>query len=939
MEKKQIRQRNPIANTLALVIVMIGVFTVLIAFFAINFSQITSLHKEAQTAIDASALQAAKDMSRVVVDCPLGRLALVDDVAGSNSYPIQSINKVLASLRLDALIANRLNNKTILYLVKNDIDQAHSAMSILKQRITASANGQGGAYDKDGKVINIKQNAEYAYSQNSRRQGNTGELPENFKVIIGGITPSADLSKTGLPVPNPQNIDYIGFDNSNSYIENNQCYYKADVALAVPGLSGSTVKLGALGPEPRLIGNSAFREQLANDELVVAAQVSGDEKINKFAEAPQSAKGRKKGKNQGSQVDARLHAVASAQCGGRNYLPPTGTLVVSFPQGFPSNPTSGALTFNSVQSIINASQLDPSQSAPKSAYSNWNADSVGNWFITKGGPVPGSGNSRNEPFKGLHGRGDDDPSVALAFLTYDWLRSLSLRPNAQSVINALKFDYKEQYGKSGDSKNPTRFTASEILMPAVYAGNESSQNVTSAILYVTESGETDPRNMLKWDDNPQAYQRQQARMWGYIPADAILPAQAPLIQVTPGGDVVSVNGQPVRILHEIDNKMSFTNRYGVIVFDATNEILGKLSKEREASDKTLKELENQRQSGGDASNIDAAINARKDKIREEIFRDYPRVAAAYVNSTTCIRTTAAMRDNLKVLTGGGVQKINDNHYRLMDTDFYPASQGASIKDILGTEVVSTGQDPAAPIRDWCALPIKTGKNAQSQLVFFKRTQEPVISRTIPSDNDWMQPALAQTTIPPNNIFKFLFTVSGGSDQMGSGVVELKPSTTSPFAAVPTIEGQVHYQNVSAISVPATNDPNQQLQWQVQARDLNANAYPESSNSSSPPNPNSAASHYSSISSPDYNSKWCSPSSNQACPSLAAEWAVTCPIAPPPPPPNLPDSTSVPAASLPCGVMTGRTVPALNVAWTPYGVIVYMGCGWEITCHPPIPYHS
>lgn len=935
MVKQLVRLRNQAANTLAMVVVCIAIVAVLVAFFAINFSQVTGLHKEAQTAIDAAALQAAKDMSRVVVDGPVGRLALVDDSAGTNAYPIQSVNKVLGALRLDALIAHKLNNKTILFLVKNDLDQVKTAVGQLKQKITSSASGQGGAYDKNGQAINIRQNALDAYMQNSRRLGNTGEAPDNFEVAIGGITSGSDLNKSGISVPVPESIDPLAFDSANSYFDKTgQRYYKSDVALPIPGLS-ATIKLGALAQEPGLIDNKNFKDTIANDEVSVAVQVTGDEKVKKLASSASENNNTNSAKSAPS-----VRVMATAQCGGRSLMPPSGTLVVSYPAGFPTNPKGGStpqLSFNSVQGIMNASQLDASAASPTSPYSHWNGASKGNWFKTKNGPVPGNGSSVAEPFKGISGRKEDDPSVCLSFLVYDWLRSLSLRPNAQSVINALSFDYKAHYATGGST--PTQFTASSMLIQPAYAAPDTVQGVASALLNLSDTGESDPRNMLKWNDNPQAYQRQQARMWGYVPADAILPAQAALVQITPDGSVLSMNGQPVSIIHEIQNHITFTNRYGIQVYDNVTEIMSGIEKEKSANDEALRELKNKRNSAN-AAEVDKAIEDRKIKIREEIFKENPRLAGAYMNAYQCLRTTHAMQNNLKVLTGGGVLKINDKHYRLMDTDFYPATHGASVAEILGTDVITTGQDPEAPVRDWCAVPVKVGKDAQSPLLFFKRTQEPIIGRATTQDSRWMQPALAQGTIPPNNLLKFIFKINGGAEQMGSGIVELRPVPTSPFSNVPTIEGQAHYQNVSAISVPAANDPNQEIQWQVQARDLNANAYPAgSTNANSQPNPGAAAQHYSGFSAPNYNNQWCNPSGNQVCPSLAAEFALTCPIPPPPPPPPPPPARSVPPPP-PCGSWTGQTTTIfMGYMWTPWGMIPQYSCALVVTCYPPQPYHS
>ncbi len=66
-------------NTLAMVVVIVGITGVIIGMLVMTYNQLFSAHKEATTAIDSAALQAAKDMSRITVDSPLGKIALVDD--------------------------------------------------------------------------------------------------------------------------------------------------------------------------------------------------------------------------------------------------------------------------------------------------------------------------------------------------------------------------------------------------------------------------------------------------------------------------------------------------------------------------------------------------------------------------------------------------------------------------------------------------------------------------------------------------------------------------------------------------------------------------------------------------------------------------------------------------------------------------------------------
>lgn len=109
-------------NTLILMLVLIGFVVLAIALFTVNYTQLMLSNKEAKTAIDAAALQAALDLSRVVIthekdNTYFGNVALVDDLytddkgnLDSTKRPVLGINTIMATIRLDALIANELKN-------------------------------------------------------------------------------------------------------------------------------------------------------------------------------------------------------------------------------------------------------------------------------------------------------------------------------------------------------------------------------------------------------------------------------------------------------------------------------------------------------------------------------------------------------------------------------------------------------------------------------------------------------------------------------------------------------------------------------------------------------------------------------------------------------------------------------------------------------------
>ena len=914
--------RTQAGNTLVLVVAAMILVT-LVIYFVINYGQLFGAHKETQNASDAAALQVAGDMSKVVVDGPLGRLALVDDPSSSNKYPVQSFNTVAGTLRLDALIASRLNNNTMLYLVRQDLDLLQQANSLFKQKLAAAANGASSCYDKNGAVVNIKQNALNAYVNNSRRVGNqpASSQPESFSVSFGTLNRA---SNSGIPIPTPTTGDPVAFNSANT--EKNaagQTCYKSGVDFPVPGLTNVNLRFAALSPEPRLVTNSDFTTALSSLDFPSVAQITAVERVKKMAASAKDADS--SAQNTQSQL---VTVKASAQAGGRLYLPPSGTLMVSFAGPIPNDPPasgSNPLKFNSVQGIINGSQISSAAGGSSSPYNGWNASSQGEWRGAKNGPVPGSGTLQSEAFKGMNGRNSDDPSVCLAFLAYDWLRSMSIRPNVNSVVSALSFDFRT-YGSS----SAKQFVAhANSFLPIAYASGGSSGK-TIGVFQVSQDGKDDPRNLSDWSQHPDAYQRQQARIWSYAQAADNYPNDAKMVKYAEDGSVTTVDGNPVSVLHEILANINYSNYWALATFEVATKKLDQLADELAKNDNEMQNI-NRGHFSSESDRQDAK-NERMKALKLDVLKNNPRLEAAICNSMYVANVVGTMKENLTTLSGGGASKVNLRHYTLMGINFFPVTRSATEQEIM-TEGMSssTGQDAASGQRaDWCA-PLDGQK--QSTLNVFKSTANPVIGRQyLERQPGFMRSAMAQSVVPSSSGSKFLFhAVDTEASQPGSWKVTMQPVTNSPFASTPVLQGQAHYQNVNAITIPAANDPNTKISWQVQARDLNANAYPAQSDANATPNPDSAAKHYSSLAfnggiksntakgvifndgfmqpayAGDENKTWCNSGFGQSCPQLACEWSMTSAVIvpppvsppPPPPPPAVPPPPAPPPPLPPC----------------------------------------
>src|SRR5215475_8759131 len=114
---RQSKIRRAIRNNSGSMLVLVGAILlgVLLAllFFALNYVRMLGAHEEQRTAIEAAALAAARDITNIVVEDPNCGLVSLSDVApkGNNTragdnydLPIQGINTLLATVRIDAIV-------------------------------------------------------------------------------------------------------------------------------------------------------------------------------------------------------------------------------------------------------------------------------------------------------------------------------------------------------------------------------------------------------------------------------------------------------------------------------------------------------------------------------------------------------------------------------------------------------------------------------------------------------------------------------------------------------------------------------------------------------------------------------------------------------------------------------------------------------------------
>ncbi len=839
----------------------VTVIVLLVVFFAVNYVRLMSIERDTHTAVEAACLQAAIDLSSVVIDGPVGRLSLVDDlpvkrpyIPSRNTYSgatpksspkseevrqVKSVNTLLAEIRLRALIASQpeILNSTMTYRAGADLQLARNSINALRYRLINTLSNQMPVHDKLGREINIQRHLVNAYNNNQQKLGRIYCRLENLSFRLGTISSLQDSRMNSLQTPRPADCD--------PETVNGDGFYKAYRKYQLPGLPGEQVEFIPDCRKAKLVDNSTFVPLTDSSSFPCAVQIEGDEVVTMIAPA---------GGNKPQTNIIHFKATAQCPCGpmeGENQLraSPSGAFLLSFPQGFPNVPFEEKLNFYSLVSIMNASMLDPANIDSKSPYKFWNDESAGIWRVAANGPVPGSGSLAAKPYLNIKGRTSDDPSVALSFLVYDWLASLGLKPNVESVIKALTFDLRAYRHYR---HNPSiEFSIISLLPKVQQAYAEFGEKaVISAVLNVDPTGKNDPRNLTNWQKNPYLYGRQQARMWTYSSPVSTFPSDSVLVKINNDGSVTTTDGNSVEQVPRFTREILSMNHIGWQTYVNALSVLNRKIAEKFES------------LGPQQVPAVAVIN--------EVMKSNPRLANALQNAQYCMDISVAMQRNLKALTANGLRIVNNRHYALDTADFYPPTRAATVDDLIGQSISDTGQDVILNNRDWCG----------AKPTFVSGTKVVKIGHlNLPS----LLPQAIASSHPYSNWNKFLFHLDLQSPaQQYEGEILMHRLEASPYATVPLLKGQVHYQNTCALITKAVNSPGFKICWQVQARDMHANHF-SGLDADLKGAAAEVASYYADMDLNSYNGQVCKTSPMRGvCPPLASEFSIGCPIVKAPP---------------------------------------------------------
>lgn len=405
--------RHPRGNMIVLIGSLAAGIVVALLLFALAYTRMLGGNSEQKTAIEAAALAAAKDLSRVVIEddhfgwiglsdyAPVGSVTVAPD---GYFTPVTSINTILGTIRLDMILGDQVSTaigspnsmQRWQTLADEDYNAAITAkgklISVLQNSI--SPNGSG-ATDISGQPINAYKSAEDAYKQNQMRMTGgssyvAGSLVLSLGCLQGGggettvqvPTPQSKASLNGQPTQNGKYMSYINYP------------YK-----------GKDFVFAGTGSQIKLVDSKKFGSSISGVPWFIPTIVR--------AEAQQKwyENGNKSG------VARVIKAIACAQpaCV-PDPKPAPGLLAIDFPDGM-------VKSLNIPADLLNQGQLNSGPN-PASVVKPTGGD-----YIGPGGPAVLT------PVPSLTGQ---QPASGMAMGMYDWVRRGGTKVNIDSVISMVQ---------------------------------------------------------------------------------------------------------------------------------------------------------------------------------------------------------------------------------------------------------------------------------------------------------------------------------------------------------------------------------------------------------------------------------------------------------------------------------------------------------------------
>lgn len=404
------RQRG---NMIALVAAICAGLLVALLLFALAYTRLLGGNQEQKTAIEAASLAAAKDLGRIVMkDDHFGWVSL-SDYAPTGAMtkapdgflqPVYSINTILASIRLDLIMADQVTAatgaNTSMLTWRNLANRDYTAAMTAKDNLTnllqnsLLPGGDPNAKDIQGNLVQPYNSAEEAYKQNNMRQTSGSYVNGSLKLSLGCLEGG---SETTVKIPTPNSKAALGGAPTQNGKYMSYTNYQYDGKDFIFTATGSTIKL---------VDTKNFKKTLGLPYYIPSiVMAEADQKVFENGDTSKPAR--------------ILHAVSCAQSACvPDPRPAPGMFIADFVDG--QVPKS----IDRPSDLLNQSQLvgGPNPATMKTPI---------------GGDYNGPGSTGTLTSDTSLGSSSLPPASGLAAAIHDWLRQGGHKVNIDSVIAML----------------------------------------------------------------------------------------------------------------------------------------------------------------------------------------------------------------------------------------------------------------------------------------------------------------------------------------------------------------------------------------------------------------------------------------------------------------------------------------------------------------------
>lgn len=245
------------SSLLVVIVVAITLIILPVMFLSLDFLWAAACCQRQQYAAEQAALTAARELGKVVIDDPyFGLIGLSDNPPVSKAKgnwapdhcPIRtrSINTILATIRLDMIIARKANNEQLFEFASNDLKEAMRARECLSKNLKHSVAEEGG----DAKDSNNASLSPYSLALEAYESELTRCAATRCMMLKLGSQPGC---WTNTPVPEPRQHASV---SSEQMLDGK---YRA--CTDIP-FEGSHFVFAAASDQARLVNPGLFQEDV-----------------------------------------------------------------------------------------------------------------------------------------------------------------------------------------------------------------------------------------------------------------------------------------------------------------------------------------------------------------------------------------------------------------------------------------------------------------------------------------------------------------------------------------------------------------------------------------------------------------------------------------------------------------------------------------------------